>query len=1093
VIDIEDIYPLSPMQKGMVFHTLLAPESGVYFEQFSWGMRGELNAEALRRAWQRAADRHPVLRTSFDWEQLDRPMQLVHRRVEVPWVYQDWQRLSETEQRIRLGTFVETDRQRGFNLRHPPLFRLALLRMSGTVHYLVWSHHHLLLDGWSSSLLLAEVLACYRAFSQGLEPELPAIRPYRDYIGWLQRQDRSRAESYWRQTLEGFQTPTPVRIGRAPGGMRDPESDYADEEFYLSQEATHHLQTFAQQHRLTLHTLTQGAWSVLLSRYSGEADVVFGTTVSGRSPEIPGVESMIGLFINTLPTRVRVPAGETVVPWLRRLQDQQAEVRQYDYTPLTDIQAWSDLPAGMPLFETLFVFENQALDRALDQQRTRRPERGLEIFDFRSFERTNYPITAGVAPGTQLFLGLSYERRRFDASAIRRMLGHWRTLLEGMAAKPNVRLRDLPMLTDRERQTVLVEWNRTEADHPRDRCIHDLFAEQAARTPEAVAVVLKQNHLTYRELNVQANRLAHHLRRLGVGPEVRVGICLESSLEMVVGLLGILKAGGAYVPMDPDYPPERLAWLVADSRVELLLTQQRLIDQLPPHGARLLCLDSDGSLWATENSEDPANGVIPDNLAYIIYTSGSTGKPKGVEIEHRSAVNYVTAAADELGLGPNDRMLLFSSISFDSAVDEIFTPLARGARLVLRPQAMLESVPQFLQICREMGITNLDLPTSYWHELTSDAYLDDLASCNQLRVVYFGGERALPERLRAWQKRMPKSVRLVNGYGPTESTVVATWYDLSAANQDSTEVPIGRPVPNVQAYVLDQHGSPSPVGVPGELYLGGIGLARGYLNRPELTAERFVPDPWSGRPGARLYRTGDLARWREDGNLEFLGRRDEQVKVRGYRIEPGEIEATLVQHPAVNQVVVQPRDDSPGGKRLIAYVACSPTGAPSLEELRDFLRQRLPDYMAPSAFVLLPSLPLTPGGKVDRRALAAMELGRPELAAVFTAPRDSLEQALASIWCDVLKLDRVGVHDNFIDLGGDSLLSLQVVARVRATLQVDLPLRELFAAPTVAGLAGALRRDRDKGGEVDQIAEMVLSLARLSEAEVEAMLAERAP
>jgi amino acid adenylation domain-containing protein len=800
---------------------------------------------------------------------------------------------------------------------------------------------------------------------------------------------------------------------------------------------------------------------------------------------------MIGLFINTLPTRVRVPAGETVVPWLLRLQDQQSEARQYDYTPLSDIQAWSRAPAGTPLFETIFVFENEALDRALDQQRIHRPERSLEVFDFRSFERTNYPITAGVAPGPQLFLGLSYECRRFDGVAVRRMLGHWRTLLEGIAANPNACLRDLPMLTDAERQTVLVDWNRTQADYPRDRCIHELFAEQAARTPTAVAVVLEQDRLTYRELNEQANRLAHHLRRLRV--ELRVGICLESSLEMVVGLLGILKAGGSYVPLDPDYPSERLAWLMADSRVELLLTQHRLVEHLPPHGARLLCLDSDASLWAGENSEDPISGVTPDNLAYVIYTSGSTGKPKGVEIEHRSAVNYITAAADELGLGPKDRMLQFSSISFDSAVDEIFTPLVRGGRLVLRPKAILESTPQFLQICREMGITNLDLPTSYWHELTSDAYLDDLDSCSQLRVVYFGGERALPERLRAWQKRMSKSVRLVNGYGPTESTVVATWYDLSAANQDSTEVPIGRPIPNVHAYVLDQHGHPSPVLVPGELYLGGIGLARGYFRRPELTAERFVPDPFSGRSGARLYRTGDLVRWREEGNLEFLGRLDEQVKVRGYRIEPGEIEATLVQHPAVTQVVVQPRDDAAGEKRLVAYVAISPRRTPALEELRDFLQQRLPGYMVPSAFVLLPSLPLTPSGKIDRRALAAMELGRPVLAAAFTAPRDSLEQALASIWCDVLKLDRVGVHDNFFDLGGDSLLSLQVVARIRAVLQVDLPLRELFAAPTVAGLADALRRDRDKGAEVDQIAEMVIALARLSEAEVEAMLADQPP
>jgi amino acid adenylation domain-containing protein len=1096
VIDLDDIYPLSPMQKGMLFHTLLTPETGVYFEQFCWGLRGELNAEALRRAWQHVADRHPVLRTSFDWEQLDRPMQLVHRRIEVTWDQQDWGPLSEMERRIRLQAFLEADRQRGFTLRHPPLFRLALFRTSGAVHYLVWSHHHLLLDGWSSSLLLAEVAVSYRAFCLGLEPELSPIRPYRDYIVWLQRQDLSRAEAYWRQALKGFQAPTPLPIGRAAGRMTGSEPDYDDEHIYLSPEATERLQAFAQRHHLTLQTLVQGAWAILLSRYGGEADVVFGTTASGRSPEIPGVESMIGLFINTLPTRVRVPGGEPLVAWLQRLQDEQAEARQFDYTPLAEIQTWSDVPRGMPLFETIFVFENEALERALQQQEGNRQEAGLEVVEFRAFERTNYPLTAGVAPGPHLFLGLTYERRRFEAGAIRRMLGHWRTLLEGMGAEPNVRLGDLPLLTDSERHTLLDEWNRTEADYPRDRCVHELFTAQATRTPEAVAVVFEQDHLTYQELNARANRLAHYLRRLGVRPEVCVGICLERSLEMVVGLLGVLKAGGVYVPLDPDYPPERLAWLVADSQVTVLLTQERLVGRLPRHGARLLCLDNLGPALATESSEDPASGVSPDNLIYVIYTSGSTGKPKGVLVEHRAAVNYITAAADELALGPADRMLQFSSISFDSAVDEIFTPLIRGARLVLRSPAMLESVPRFLRSCREMGVTNLDLPTSYWHDLASDAFLKDLASCDQLRVVYFGGERALPERLKAWRRCMAKSVRLVNGYGPTEATVVATLYDVSAdsgTGHPMTEVPIGRPIRNMQAYVLDRHWNPTPVGVPGELYLGGVGLARGYLGRPELTAGKFLPNPFGGEPGARLYRTGDLARWLPDGNLEVLGRLDHQIKLRGFRVELGEIEAVLAEHPAVREAVVMVRDDGPGGKRLVAYVVPREESEVTSKQLRGFVQEKLPAHMSPAAFMLLKALPRTSTGKIDRQALPASERAGTAPEEAFVAPRDPVEDVLAGIWCEVLKVERVGVHDNFFELGGDSLLSLQVVARIRALLRVEIPLRAFFDTPTIAGLAGALRRDADRGADVDQVAAVVVSLARLSDAEVEAMLAARAP
>jgi amino acid adenylation domain-containing protein len=1095
VIDLEDIYPLSPMQKGMLFHSELSPETGVYFEQFSWRLRGELNAEALRQVWQQVTDRHPVLRTSFDWEQLDRPMQLVHRRVEVPWEQQDWRRLSEREQSIRLQTLLETDRRRGFALGSPPLFRLALLRMAENEHCLVWSHHHLLLDGWSSSLLLAEVFRCYQAFCQGRLPSLPPARPYRDYISWLQRQNLARAEAYWRQTLQGFQTLTRLRVERSSPKTLDSEPDYADEEVYLSPQATERLQSVAQRERLTLHTFAQGAWAMLLSQYSGETDIVFGTTVSGRSPDIPGVESMIGLFINTLPTRVRVPADQTVIFWLRQLQDQQAEAREYDFAPLSDIQDWSDVPRDTPLFETIFVFENDALDRVLEQHRAGRQKGSLELVEFRAFERTNYPLTAGAAPGPQLFLGLSYDRRRFDAVAIRRMLGHWQTLLEGMVARPNAPLRDVPMLTDAERHTMLVEWNRTEADFPRHRCIHELFAEQAARAPEAVAVACGEDHLKYRELDVQANRLGHYLRRLGVGPEVCVGICVERSLEMVVGVLGILKAGGAYVPLDPDYPPDRLDWLVADSQVKVVLTQQRLGERLAGHGLRLLCLDGDATALSPESTEPPESCVTPGNLAYVIYTSGSTGRPKGVQIEHRSLVSYIAAVCDELTLGPADRMLQFSTLSFDSAVDEIFTSLVRGAQLILCSQTMLESVSEFARGCHKLGVTNLDLPTAYWHELCADAGLNDLATCDTLRVVYIGGERALPERFRAWRKRMPKSVRLVNGYGPTECTVVATLCDLSAMSEETAcagEVPIGRPIRNVQAYVLDRDGNPVQVGVPGELYLGGVNVARGYLHRPDTTAERFLPDPFGDKPGARLYRTGDLVRWREGGYLEFLGRIDHQVKVRGFRIELPEIEAALMQHPEVRETVVVAREDSPGDKYLVAYVVPQERSVVALDQLRGFLQQKLPGYMVPAVYVTLAALPLTPNGKVNRQALPAPERAGATRDQPFVAPRTPLEEVLAGIWSEVLKLERVGVHDNFFELGGDSLLSLRIVGRIRSTLQVEMPLRTLFEAPTVAGVAAALRQDAAKGAEVDQIAELVLSLAHLSEGEVQAMLAARA-
>jgi amino acid adenylation domain-containing protein len=1082
VIDLEDIYPLSPMQKGMLFHSLLSPETGVYFEQISWRLRGELNAEALRQAWQQVTDRNPVLRTSFDWEQLDRPMQLVHRRVEVPWEQQDWRRLSEREQSIRLQTLLEGDRRRGFALGSPPLFRLALLRLAENEHCLVWSHHHLLLDGWSSSLLLAEVFPCYQEFCQGRLPNLLPVRPYRDYIAWLQRQDLARAEAFWRQMLQGFQTPTRLRLERASVKTLDAEAEDADEEVYLSRQTTEQLQAVAQRERLTLHTFAQGAWAVLLSRYSGETDIVFGTTVSGRSPDVPGVESMIGLFINTLPTRIRVPSDQTVISWLRQLQDQQAEAREYDYAPLSDIQDWSDLPRDTPLFETLFVFENEALDRALNQQRAGRVKDGLELREIRAFGRTNYPLTAVVAPGPRLFLGLSYDWRRFDGVAIRRMLGHWQTLLEGMAARPNAQLRDVPMLTDAERRTLLVEWNRTEADFPRDRCIHELFAEQAAQTPHALAVVAADQQLTYSKLEQRANQLANALRLKGVRPEVRVGVCLERSPDLIVGLLGVLKAGGAYVPLDPSYPEERLSLLLRESRPAALLTQSSLRQRLPQDLGETLLLDIE---QLADDNTCPVVAVGADNLAYVMYTSGSTGQPKGVMISHRAVCNHLRWSQAINPLTANDRVLQMAPYSFDASVWEIFGSLLAGASLVLAAEGP-QSLTELVRLLDEQQITVAVFVPSVLQALLDEGGLE---RCQKLRRVDCGGE-ALSASLR---DRFFRSLRatLHNCYGPTEACIDATYFGCRPDAAGSV-VPIGRPIANAQAYVLNASLQLDPIGVSGDLYLAGTGLARGYADAPDVTAEKFIPNPFAAEPGSRLYRTGDLACWLLDGNLKFLGRSDYQVKMHGCRVELGEIEATLTEFPGVNFAVVLAREDVPGDKRLAAYIEPSPHAALDLAEIRNFLAERLPEPMRPASFVILDALPLTPSGKLDRRALPAPSAKPAALQESFVLPNDAVEEVLVGIWSEVLKVERVGVHDDFFELGGDSLLSLRIVGRIRSTLQVEMPLRTLFDAPTVAGVAAALRQDAAKGAEMDRIAELILSLAHLTEDEVQAMLAARA-
>ncbi|MEW5957721.1 MAG: amino acid adenylation domain-containing protein, partial [Chloroflexota bacterium] len=627
-------------------------------------------------------------------------------------------------------------------------------------------------------------------------------------------------------------------------------------------------------------------------------------------------------------------------------------------------------------------------------------------------------------------------------------------------------------LTEAERHQLLVEFNATGIEFPQEQCIHHLFEAQVMQTPDDIAVVFpssatagakqdNEERLTYQELNCRANRLAHYLRQLGVGPETLVGICVERSVEMIVGLLGVLKAGGAYVPLDPTYPQERLAFMLADTQAPVLLTQAHLLPLLPQHHAQVVCLDSDQQVIAQQPASNPVVDVGPHNLAYVIYTSGSTGKPKGVMIQHKSLVNFTKAAVIDYVLGPGDRILQFASISWDTSAEEIYPCLTCGATLVLRPESMLDSISVFLQSCQAWSLTVLNLPMAYWHELTLKLQPPEaLPFPSSVRLLIIGGEQALRERLEIWQKYVDPHVRLVNTYGLTEATAVTTMCDLSGlAESDPAwqEVPIGRPIANTQVYLLNKNLEAVPIGAPGEIYIGGVGVARGYLNRPELTAQKFIANPFSHKPGDKLFQTGDLARYLPNGNIEFLGRLDWQVKLRGYRIELGEIEATLVQHPAIQEAVVLLREDRPGHKRLVAYVIPAPATELRDSEFSTFLKQRLPEYMVPRVYVRLTALPLTPNGKVNRQALPAPADERPELAETYVAPQTPLEQTLAEIWADVLGLSPVGVADNFFELGGHSLLAARVISRLNQSLGVELPVRSLFEHPTIARLAAQIK------------------------------------
>ncbi len=1041
--NIEDAYNLSPMQQGMLFHSLYAPAYGVYVEQVSALFEGNLDVIAFEQTWQQVVDRHPCLRTAFVWEDLKNPLQVVGRRVQLPIVMHDWQYMTAEEQQQGIQELLQAEQIRGFELSKAPLMRLTLIQLAKTSYQFIWSHHHLLLDGWSTSLLLNEVFAIYEATCQNQTLHLTKPRPYRDYIAWLQQQSLSTAETFWRETLRGFQVATSFSIDNVFNKTNAvSEIAHNEQHINLSTATTNALQALARQHQLTLNTLVQGAWAILLSRYSGETDVVFGTTVSGRPTSLSGSETMVGLFINTLPVRVKIASAQSLLPWLQQLQSQQAEARQYEYTPLVEIQQWSEVTPGSPLFESLIVFENYPLDPQIHKGRGE-----LAISKVQIVEQTNYPVTLVVIPGAELKLNIFSDRYRFEPQAIARMLGHLQTLLADMVSHPEACLQELSLLTAAEKHQLLVEWNQTQVAYPQDVCLHQLFEQQVEKTPNAIAVVFEEQKLTYQELNQHANQLAYRLRKLGVIADTLVGICVERSLEMLVGLLGILKAGGAYLPLDPDYPTERLAFMLEDAKPPILLTQESLISRLPKHSSQVIYLDTD---WQGISSSElienpPAHHQNASNLAYVIYTSGSTGQPKGAMNIHQGICNRLLWMQDNYKLTASDRVLQKTPFSFDVSVWEFFWPLITGASLVIAQPGGHQDSIYLIKLIQQQQITTVHFVPSMLQVFLNEPGLEN---CDRLKRVICSGE-ALPFELQEKFFARWQDVELHNLYGPTEATIDVTFWQCQPQTQERV-VPIGRAIANTQIYILDRHLQPVPIGVAGELHIGGVGLARGYLNRPNLTQEKFIPNPFSQEFNGRLYKTGDLARNRSDGNIEFLGRIDEQVKIRGCRIELDEIAAILKQAPGVQQAVVIVREDQQSDRRLVAYVVGHPEFS---DNLRDFLKQKLPNYMVPSAIVFLDALPLTSNGKIDRRALPVPEIPLLEPDNQAALPRNPLEETLAKIWAEVLGLSQVGIHDNFFELGGHSLLATQVISKIRRAFQVELPLHRLFDLPTIAALS----------------------------------------
>lgn len=1038
---VEDVYPLTAMQQGMLFHTLL--DSGnTYVEQMSWTVT-RLDVYAFQQAWDALIARHAILCSAI-LVQDGQHLQAVHRDARPKWDLIDLRGFSSEEMRRRIEDILRADRAREFDFERPPLLRLSLLRTAEEEHIFAFSHHHILLDGWSMPLLLDEILALYKAARDGVSAGLTVVEPFRNYVDWLARQDPTEWRDFFRQALGGFSCATrlPLPFENDPSSSGEILDDNYARKIRELESTSSSLDAFARRHGLTQATLFRAAWALVLARYNGEADVLFGSVMSGRPPDLPGAETMIGLFINTLPLRVRVPLDAPLLPWLAQLQELQFELLRYQHAPLAEISALAELPRGQPLFETILVYENYPLSGQLLERME-----SLGMSKLCAWDKTNYPLTLAVSPWPHPMLQAVYDRRRYSGHAIEKLLGHLTNILGALPQNAECRLGELSLLDEAEKRALVVDRNAAAHSAYPERTLPQLFAECAAQRSHAPALSYGGRQTSYVELASRARAWAGRLAMCGIGAEALVGIYLERSPEAIIAMLATLEAGGAYLPLDSSYPKERLEFMINDAGVRAIITDRKLGERLPVGGFEVLLADDFPS---ADTSGRPLPDVCdPDRLAYVMYTSGSTGLPKAVEVTHRGVVRLVSAGL--FALGEDDVELQLVSLSFDPSALEIWSCLLGGGTLVLHPSRN-PSLEEIADALREHRITSTIFITGLF-PLMVDEHLDDLLGMRQIIV---GGDVMPPSAAQRLLRAAP-GLRLINAYGPTEGTIVATAQVMTELAEVSAPIPIGRPVANTQIYLLDPAGHLVPDGLPGEIWIAGHGVARGYRGRPELTGQRFAADPFSERSRAQMYRTGDIGRWRRDGGLDFLGRVDAQVKIRGFRVEPGEIEVVLGQHPDVRECSVIPYEFAPGDRRLAAYVV--PRAGQSLQgsELRAHLKSRLPEFMIPSTFTLLEELPRTVNDKVERSLLPAPGAGlSPNTEHV--APRTPVEKEIQAIWMEVLRIPNVGIDDDFFETGGHSLLALQTVSRLHARFGRQVRLRDLYQTRTIRSLSGLIEK-----------------------------------